>query len=273
MPRRLAALAVVAGAALAAVAGQPAAATDTAVTSVAGTAGAVGADVSHPQCPVFPGQVPLGLPGSLPFAIVGVNDGVAFAPNPCLREELAWARTVTAGHPGAVAVYANTANPGPSSARWPRAARLGAADPYGACTAGSAGPACAFEYGWALAADDLRRAALPSGTRLWLDVESANTWAGTREANRAVLEGMTAAFVAAGERPGLYANRSDWAAIIGAVPTGSPIHELPTWLAGATSRSGAAENCTHATLPGGGRIELTQYVPPLEALDADLACP
>lgn len=267
MLRRLAALAVLVGAGLAAVTTSPA--------SAAGAVplGAVGTDVSHPQCPVFPGQALIGLPTATPFAIVGVNDGVATGTNACLEDELGWAATATAGGSGSrIAVYANTADPGTASARWPRTATLGAVDPYGACTAGSAGEACAFEYGWALAAADLGRASLPAGTTWWLDVESANTWDGTPAANRAVLEGMTTALKASGARPGLYANRSDWAAIVGRVPVASPLHDLPTWLAGATTRSGAAENCTHTTLTGGGRIELTQYVPPIGTLDADLTC-
>ncbi len=166
----------------------------------------------------------------------------------------------------------NTADPGTASARWPRQDLLGGADPYGACRPGSAGPACAYDYGWGLASDDLDRVPDGSERRWWLDVEVANTWTGTPAANRAVLEGMTGAFQAAGDRVGLYSSRRDWAALIGAVPASSPLHSLPTWLAGATTEQGAAENCTHATLTGGGRVALSQWHG-LDPVDQDLACP
>ena len=60
-----------------------------------------GFDVSYPQC----GAV---LPGGADFAVVGVDGGRPFDPNPCLAEQIAWART--AGRPQ---YYLNTANPGP----------------------------------------------------------------------------------------------------------------------------------------------------------------
>lgn len=256
---RALAIVVTAGAAIAALAG-PSAAPAPAVH---------GADVSFPQCPVFPGQ-PLALPNATDFAVVGVNDGVATETNGCLEVELAWA-AASAGA-GSTELYVNTADPGTASARWPRADLLGSADPYGPCAAGSPGPACAYAYGWSLAAADLDRVPSGTGRRWWLDVEAANTWTGTRAANRAVLEGMTAAFQAAGDRVGLYANRQDWAALIGRVPGSSPLWALPTWLAGATTEQGAAENCTHATLTGGGRVALSQWHG-LDPVDLDLACP
>jgi hypothetical protein len=264
MFRRLVALLVASGAGIAAFGGAHAGA------HAAVPPDAVGADVSHPQCPVFAGQPFLGLPGTVRFAVVGVNDGVATATNPCLAGELAWAAQATGGRIGSrIALYVNTADPGTASARWPRSG----AGPYGSCEPGDAGPACAYAYGSALARDDLARVPAPAGTRWWLDVESANTWSGTRLANRAVLEGMADALGAAGARPGLYANRTDWAAIIGRVPASSPLHELPTWLAGATTRAGALENCSHPTLPGGGRIELAQFLPLLGTVDLDVRCP
>jgi hypothetical protein len=265
MLRRLAAAALAVGAGLAALAGP-------ADAAPAVPQPTVGADVSFPQCPVFAGQPLLGLPTSVPFAIVGLDDGVAATPSGCVGTQLAWAEAATGG--GRVDFYVNTADPGPASPRWPTSSAGSPDRPYGDCLAGDAGPACAYAYGAALVRAELARADLPApgGTTWWLDVESANTWNGTTAANRAVLEGMTEALHAVGARVGVYAVRADWTGIVGTVPTASPLHGLPTWLAGATTRVGAAENCTHAPLPGGGRIELAQYLPDLGTVDADLVC-
>ena len=265
MLRRLVAAALAAGAGLAALAG-PADAAPAAPQPV------IGADVSFPQCPVFPGQPVLTLPTAVPFAIVGLDDGVAATPNDCVRAQLAWAAAATGG--GRVDFYVNTADPGPASPRWPVSSAGSPGRPYGDCAPGDPGPACAYAYGAALVRAELARGDLPApqGTTWWLDVESANTWSGTPTANRAVLEGMTEALHAVGARVGVYAVRRDWTGIVGTVPATSPVHGLPTWLAGATPRAGAAENGTHAPLPGGGRIELTQYLPALGTVDADLVC-
>ncbi len=265
MLRRLAAAALAAGAGLAALAGP-------ADAAPAVPQAPVGADVSFPQCPVFAGQPLLGLPTSLPFAVVGLDDGVAATPSACVGAQLAWAAAATRG--GRVDFYLNTADPGPASPRWPTTSAGSPDRPYGDCWAGDAGPACAYAYGAALVRTELARSDLPApaGTTWWLDVESANTWSGSRAANRAVLEGMTAALQSVGARVGVYAVRNDWAGIVGTVPATSPLHGLPTWLAGATTRAGAAENCTHAPLAGGGRVELTQYLPDLGTVDEDLAC-
>ena len=82
-------------------------------TSAKPTGGpSTGYDISWPQCggpfPVNPA-----------FAIVGVNRGIVFSPNPCLGvgngpSELAWAGGAAAQ------LYANTGNPGPEvSTHWP----------------------------------------------------------------------------------------------------------------------------------------------------------
>ena len=55
-------------------------------------------DISYPQCNGT-------FPSDAAFAIVGVNVGIVYSPNPCLTSELAWAGMDAA-------LYANTANPG-----------------------------------------------------------------------------------------------------------------------------------------------------------------
>lgn len=267
MIRRLVVAAVVAAAGLAALAAP-------ADASPVVPQGTVGVDVSFPQCsafPAFPGPI-LTLPPSAPFVVVGVNDGVAATVNGCLGTELGWAGTAAPG--GRVDLYLNTADPGPASARWPTTSAGSPGTPYGPCRPGSAGPACAYAYGAVIARADLAVPGLPapSTATWWLDVEAANTWSGTTAANRAVLEGMTAALHAAGAHVGVYAARSDWTEIVGTVPATSPLYGLHTWLAGAITLTGAEENCTHAPLTAGGRIDLAQYKPVADTIDSDLAC-
>ncbi|MGY1705528.1 hypothetical protein ACI79C_13240 [Geodermatophilus sp. SYSU D00697] len=238
----------------------------------------VGYDVSHPQC----GR---DLPEEPPFAIVGVNGGVATRPNPCLAEQLEWAATATGevrGQP-AVQLYVNTANPGEVLDQvhtWPFSGHT----PYGSCE-GDNSRACSWQYGWlrayvdveaffAPAAEEAGIDPHPGAHRWWLDVETMNTWqSGSPEAlarNRAALEGMTAYLTGRGAEAGLYSTGRQWGRIAGEVPEDSPLHDLDSWLAGASSREGAQANCRRPPLVEGGEVVLTQYVD--SALDHDVAC-
>jgi len=102
-----------------------------------------GYDIGWPQCsaayPVHPA-----------FAIVGVNRGVVFSPNPCLSSEIAWAGGATAQ------LYANTGNPGPAlSTHWPDGQLSPAACNPSQTTALADRDtfACAYDYGYNAAAD------------------------------------------------------------------------------------------------------------------------
>jgi hypothetical protein len=98
----------------------------------------------------------------------------------------------------------------------------------------------------------------------WLDVETMNTWqSGSSEArarNRATLEGMTDYLASRDARVGLYSTGKQWGQIVGTVPADSSLAGLPSWLAGATSLSGAKANCSKAALVPGSKVTLTQYV-------------
>lgn len=240
-----------------------------AATSPAGRGSAVlGSDVSWPQC----GRV---LPRGQAFAIVGVNDGLANTTNPCLATELSWAGTSTGGtSQPAVALYVNTANPGPAGSWWPAGNSYGGsavANPYGSCT-GSAGAACAYMYGYAKAYDDAngRGVSEPAAYRWWLDVETSNSWSADQSANRADLEGMTAYFRSIGADVGLYSTGTQWAQIAGTAPAGSNLYNLPSWLAGSRTQSGAQRTCSASALTGGGEVTLTQFVS--GGLDYDYPC-
>jgi hypothetical protein len=243
-----------------------------AILGVPGTASAapttVGYDVSYPQCRTS-------LPGDRAFAVVGVNGGLATKANPCLSTELAWAWRSSGSVPGQprAQLYLNTANPGEvrdQVATWPKTGTT----PYGTCD-GSNSAACSYQYGWERAANSVvsffTPAALaarveirPSAYTWWLDVETMNTWqSGSSEArarNRAALEGMTDYLVFRGARVGVYSTHYQWSQIAGSVPSTSSLAGKPSWLAGATSLSGAKANCAKTSLVPGGEVAMTQYV-------------
>jgi hypothetical protein len=240
---------------------------------------AVGYDVSYPQCDED-------LPDEPAFAVVGVNGGLATRPNPCLADQLAWAAEEATGEAHAqpeVQLYVNTANPGQvrdQVTTWPARGHT----PYGRC-AGDNSRACSWQYGWERAAVTVEEFFVPAAEDAdvdpdpgeytwWLDVETTNTWqtgsAPGRARNRAALEGMAARLEATGAEVGLYSTRYQWQRIAGRVPEDSPLHELDSWLAGATSLAGARAACSRDPLVDGGDVVLTQYV--VEGLDHDHSC-
>jgi hypothetical protein len=237
----------------------------------------VGYDVSFPQC----GTV---LPTGQAFGVVGVNGGTAAKANPCLSTQLRWA----AGSSGAVAaqpevqLYLNTANPGQRRdevTTWPTSGQ----NRYGACDGGNSA-ACSYQYGVERATNGVRNvfapaaraAGLPTGPAgytWWLDVETSNTWqSGSTAAlgrNRATLEGMTDVLTSLGARVGVYSTSRQWRSIVGAVPASSSLTPLRSWLAGATTLSGATRNCDDQPLTD-GPVVLTQYV--VAELDRNRSC-
>lgn len=228
----------------------------------------VGYDVSWPQC----GET---LPPGPAFAIVGVTGGLANNFNPCFSDQLGWAQTSTGGTgQPRVALYVNTANPGLLSTAWPTSdtyAGTTITNPYGTC-AGANDAACAYVYGWAKALDAvyLRGVVNPQQYLWWLDVETENTWQDDQTANAAVLEGMTAYFESIGASVGLYSTGYQWWQIVGTVGPESSLYDLPSWLAGAVTLSGAKSNCSLAPLTGGGRVTMTQYL--YKNLDHNHSC-
>jgi hypothetical protein len=237
---------------------------------------AVGYDVSFPQC----GR---SLPRPQAFAIVGVNGGVPTVANPCLADELRWARSSSgSGGQPAVQLYLNTADPGRAdpSGTWPTSGTT----PYGECGGGNT-TACSWQYGWERArtsvtgfftpaALDARVDPKPSSYTWWLDVETANTWqygsAAAQARNRAVLEGQAGYLRQAGARVGVYGLAPQWLRIVGGVSPNSSLYRLDSWLAGGRTLAGASANCDQAPLAPGGNVALAQFVS--GALDHNLGC-
>jgi hypothetical protein len=239
---------------------------------------AVGYDVSHPQCDAD-------LPDGQGFGIVGVNGGRATRVNPCLVEQLEWAAGSTGGVRGQpeLQLYVNTANPGQVRDRvdtWPRATDT----PYGTCDGGNT-MACSWVYGriraqvtvHAFFQPAARAAGVdddPAAHRWWLDVETMNTWqsgsTAALERNRAALEGMAEYLQDSGAEVGVYSTGQQWRRIVGEIGPGSVLHDLDSWLAGASSREDAVDRCGDSPLTDGGRVALVQYVS--DGLDHDVAC-
>jgi hypothetical protein len=71
---------------------------------------------------------------------------------------------------------------------------------------------------------------------------------------------MTAYLTSRGGRVGVYSTHYQWNQIVDTVPKDSVLAGQPTWLAGATTLTGARSNCTRNPLVPGGRVTLSQYL-------------
>ena len=293
---------------LAMVAAAPAVAAGSHTDQSSSGSAVTGNDISYPQCGgAFPARPA--------FGIVGVNGGLANDLNPCLgpssshpsyrQAELYWAVAASTGatsQPKA-SLYVNTADPGNiynglPIADWPTSG----ATPYGACTTttvttpkgtftvGKNSPACAWQYGYNKAAQDVSWvtsaanaidaqkppvtvAATAGSYPWWLDVEIQNTWqAGTsgHAMNVADLQGMIAALKQAGASAiGAYSTSYQWTTITGGTTSSSgSLYQIPNWVPGAKTLSGAKSNCHLASFTA-GRIVITQW---FANPDGDYAC-
>jgi hypothetical protein len=233
-----------------------------------------GYDASYPQCSGSYPSNPL-------FGIVGVNGGLANNANPCLSEELHWARDTPGQkrpHQPPLSLYIDTANPGGGRnvADWPSG---GTTPVYAACN-GKLTNACSYLYGEQRAAYSYHLVAAldPVAARTapwWLDVELAASWAGTYQLNIAALQGFVAGLHGAGVTGpiGIYSTSAQWHEITGltAQTTRAAFKgQLPAWVAGtrATLRQ-ARQNCTSGGFTGLAPT-LAQYR--IGLLDADLRC-
>jgi hypothetical protein len=245
----LASLAIVSASAAAAYAGPPRMPT--------------GNDVSYPQCGAA-------LPSGQAFGIVAVNDGLANTTNSCLAAEISWAQASTgAARQPKASLYVNTADPGPHKvADWPAnndnpANGAHVRDPYGRCAGGNS-RACAWQYGWDMAALDAQTRGVPNPGRYrwWLDVETINSWESSTQNNRADLEGMASYFRRIGGTVGIYSTPKQWDPIVGTVPSASPLYRLPDWIPGAKTLAQVTKNCRLAPLTRGGTVTVAQWATP-----------
>jgi hypothetical protein len=237
--------------------------------AVPSAVGARGHDVSYPQC----GSA---LPTSGQFGLVGVDGGRPFAVNPCLAEQIAWARTF--GRPG---YYANTANPGPRlSSHWP----IGQHGPKVCTKARPDSAGCAYDYGVNAAKSSFARARAaarsigakdPVDSTWWLDVELHNTWEADQfgpapqylRNDVAALAGMVHALHRKGVRHvGVYSTAHQWGVVTG----GASLGKAPVWYAGTGGQANARNHCRPAFSFTGGPIRMAQYA--TNGFDGDLRC-
>ncbi len=233
--------------------------------SLGGTGSTVvtGGDVSWPQCPVgmgIPSRRSLGLPmpgDRARFVVIGLTNGPAFTPNPCLASQVQWARDRRVP----VSAYA--------VATWPTArqlSRYGATGPYAGTTLRSR----LRNVGYAEGRYNLGRLGTVGLTvpHVWIDVEhySIRPWSSDRRNNRAVVRGVARAYQDAGIATGFYSTSLQWTDIVGRVSWG-----LPEWhTAGPRSKSVALSRCSEASFQG-GPVVLAQWW--TDSADHDLVCP
>ncbi len=270
------------------------------------TSSTTGYDLSYPQCGgSFPSSSAFGIVGVNGGLANDLNPCLGSSA-PYTQSELYWAASVSTGgttQPKA-SLYVNTADPGniyngtPIS-DWPTAGTT----PYGSCTTttvttgsgtftvGEDSPACAWQYGYDKSAQDvawLTAAATaidsqspptsvstsPGAYPWWLDVETANTWqTGTagQAMNVADLQGMIASLQAAGVAiVGAYSTSSQWTQVTGGTTSASgSLWQIPNWIPGARTLSGAKSNCSQVSFTGAASIALTQWA---SHPDGDYAC-
>jgi hypothetical protein len=267
-----------------------------------------GYDISYPQCGTsFPSSTAFGIVGVNGGGLASDLNPCLGPASSYTQSELYWAVATSNGgssQPKA-SLYVNTADPGnvyngSPIADWPTA---GTTPDYGTCmmttvttssgtyTVGANSQACAWQYGYNKASQDaawLTSAAgaingqspltpvptSPGSYPWWLDVETANTWqSGTtgQAMNVADLQGMIAALKAANVATvGAYSTSSQWNTITGGTTSASgSLWQIPNWIAGARTLSGAKSNCSQTSFTGAASISVTQWA---SHPDGDYAC-
>jgi hypothetical protein len=222
-------------------------------SSGASTTWTHGFDVSWPQCsggqarhvPADPGR----------YVVLGLTHGAGHTDNPCLADQVGWARA----HRSAIAGYLVPSYPTRAQLA---GARTGA---YGRCGSlhcrlrndGAAQVAHALGV--------MRQAGLDL-PMIWVDVEFRYrpAWSRHRDRNRAVLSGVVHAVRAAGLRVGVYTTSYMWGRI-----TGGWRVDVPNWLPAGNGNARTARSRCAATGTG-GTTWLVQYT---REWDEDLTCP
>ena len=218
-----------------------------------------GADISWPNCPVgmgIPERPTEGRPmplDSARFVIMGLTNGPGFTPNPCLASQVAWVRD----HARTAGAYSLTSYPTPAQL-----------SQYGGR---GAGLTRLYRAGAAEAnfnVRTMRRAGL-STPMVWVDVEPVKNrpWSAAPERNNAVIDGVVAAYKAAGLRVGFYSYAYGWRQITG----GRRLVTYPTWVpSGNDQRASALRKCSVASFSG-GPVYLAQWT--AAQRDRNVTCP
>jgi hypothetical protein len=226
--------------------------------------GRLGRDIGWPNCPKgmgIPQRRTLGHPlppASARYVVIGLTNGPAFYPNPCLRDQVADARA----HHFWTSAYSVITYPTPLQLK-----KYGAAGP--SREPGLVGRL--WNTGWAQASQNVAtmHAAGLRPPAVWLDVEPVRPpapWSRSTTANRTVLEGAIAAYRKAGLQLGVYSTPYLWRYVVGDVDYG-----FPEWrAAGPTSIKHAVAACRGGDIQGGDPV-IGQWSSLVE--DFDVICP
>lgn len=227
----------------------------------------VGNDISWPQCTIEQGGYGNPMPATnTGFVVLGLTHGSAFTVNPCLVEQARWVRdNYRPFHAYAFASYPTRA----------QIARYGTTGPFPSST--YLGKIRNVGYAEAAhAVNTLHRIGL-NPPRVWIDVEhKGQPWValpGNPTAaiyNRAVLEGMLAAFAKTKIPTGFYSNPDGWATIT----DNWQRPDLPFWATVGTRGQAVAEQGCAATGRNGGPVHLVQWwVNTPQPVDWNVSCP
>ena len=224
-----------------------------------------GADVSWPQCPKgmgIPEKRSKGLPmpvAEAEFVVVGLTNGPGFTPNPCLADQVAWAK-----ERGLMAsAYAVASYPDDETVE-----KYAWDGPYSG--ASRKGRLRNVGYQQARFNIETMAAAGLQSPVIWIDVEPVALfeWSGDPAANSAVVEGLARAYTDAGFAIGIYSTPYLWETVVG----GFSLNGVPEWrAAGETSRDEALARCGDDWSIQGGEGILGQWV--ADNRDHNVTCP
>ncbi|MET0953639.1 MAG: hypothetical protein ABWX57_10140 [Aeromicrobium sp.] len=224
----------------------------------------LGGDLGWPQCPRgmgIPERRTLGAPMPLKearYVVVGLTNGPGFSANPCLADQVDWARR----HRLLTAAYAVASHPDAGTV-----ARYGTDGPFDASTRLGALANTGYQqarFNVASMVDAGLRSPI-----VWIDVEPVPDfeWSADPVANAAVVRGAARGYVDAGYRIGVYSTPHLWAQIVDDLALG-----VPEWrAAGETSRAEAARRCGQEWAIQGGDPVLAQWLE--NARDHNVTCP
>lgn len=223
-----------------------------------------GADVSWPQCPKgmgIPEKRSKGAPmptDAAEFVVIGLTNGPSFTQNPCLADQVGWARDRGL----LVAAYSVVSRPSRENL-----AQLRDDGPYD----GSTRLGGLRNVGVQMARFNLRtmREAGLETPIVWIDVEPVPhfDWGADLEANAAVIEGVARGYREAGLKIGFYSIPSLWRRVVGDLVIGGP-----EWrAAGETSMGEALSRCGREWAFQGGRAVFGQWVE--DDRDRNVTCP
>lgn len=228
------------------------------------TGSVLGGDISWPQCPAgmgIPQKQSQGSPmpvDAARYVVLGLTNGPAFYPNPCLASQTQWVRSRGL----MAAAYSVISTPEPR-----HLAAYKDKGPYdGSTTLGALGNVGYQQARFNLAT--MKAAGLRSPI-VWLDVEPVPDfdWPADTTANAAVVKGAARGYTDAGFTIGAYSTQALWARVVGDLRLG-----IPEWrAAGQTSRAEALRRCGPDRMFQGGQSVLGQWVE--AGRDMNVTCP